>query len=125
MASFLLHKTVRSRAPRIPFAEITDAILPKQYELSLVLIGDTLGRKLNKEHKGRDYATNVLSFPLSENSGEIFINMRRAEREAPKYGHSVRTHIAYLFIHGALHLAGHDHGEKMEKLEHAFLKKFM
>jgi len=124
MISFSLSKTVRSRAPQIPFADIATAILPKGYNLSLVLIGDALGKKLNQEHKGRDYPTNILSFPLSTDSGEIFINVRRAEREAKKFTHTPTKHIQYLFIHGCLHLAGYPHGGTMDVLEKKYMKKF-
>ncbi len=124
MTSFSLSKTVRSRAPRIPFSEIATTILPKSYELSLVLIGDALGKRLNKEYKDRNYPTNILSFPLSTDSGEIFINVRRAEREAKKFNHTSKEHVQYLFIHGCLHLAGYPHGGTMERLEEKYMKKF-
>ncbi len=124
MTSFSLSKTVQSKAPRVPFAEIASAILPKSYDLSLVLIGDTLGKRLNQEHKGRDYPTNILSFPLSSDSGEIFINVRRAERDAKKFAHLPTKHVGYLFIHGCLHLAGYPHGGTMERLEKKYMKQF-
>ncbi len=124
MSTLTVHKTIRKRHSSVSFANIANTILPKNYDLSLVLIGDTLGRKLNKEHKNRDYPTNVLSFPLEKLSGEIFINVRRAERDADKFGHSKAKHLAYLFIHGCLHLAGYDHGSIMDKLELKYLKKF-
>ncbi len=124
MSSCTVYKTIRKRHPSVPFANISKALLPKDYELSTVLIGDALGKRLNQEHKGRDYPTNVLSFPLNNLSGEIFINVRRAEREAGKFGHSKSKHLTYLFIHGCLHLAGHSHGSIMDKLEQKYLKKF-
>lgn len=121
MRGFLLRKTVRSATPRVPFEKIAHAILPKDYELSLVLVGDALGRELNQVHTGRTHPTNVLSFPLSSSSGEIFINVRRAERDAQAFNHTVRQHIAYLFIHGCLHLSGLDHGATMERKEREYL----
>jgi len=124
MANFSLSKTIHSKIPKIPFADIANTILPKDYDLSLVLIGDALGKRLNKEYKGRDYPTNILSFPLSETEGEIFINVRRAERDAKKFNNGKVQHIQYLFIHGCLHLAGHQHGSKMDALEQKYLKQF-
>ena len=124
MTSFSLSQTVHSKAPNIPFADIATAILPKDYDLSLVLIGDALGKRLNREHKGRDYPTNILSFPFSETEGEIFINVRRAERDAKKFNHKKVQHIQYLFIHGCLHLAGYPHGGTMDALEQKYMKKF-
>jgi len=111
--------------PRVPFENIKKEILGTKYELSLVLIGDTLGKRLNFEHKKKNTPTNVLSFPIDKNEGEIFINVRRAERDAKKFGHSVSEHIAFLFIHGCLHLKGQKHGSKMEKNEELLLKKLL
>tara|TARA_B100000745_G_scaffold20507_1_gene14129 strand:- start:7681 stop:8049 length:369 start_codon:yes stop_codon:yes gene_type:complete len=110
---------------RIPFERIKDAILGKKYDLSLVLMGDTLATGLNKTHKGRKGPTDVLSFPLDRHEGEIFINVRRAERDAKSFGHTPRQHIAFLYIHSCLHLAGFEHGEDMEKREDALLQKFI
>jgi len=124
MADVLVSKTIHSKAPRVPFVSIGEDILPNNYELSVVLIADKLGKKLNNEHKNHNYPTNVLSFPLSEQSGEIFINVRKAAREAHKFDHTTTEHIKYLLIHGCLHLCGHDHGNQMELLEQKYLKKF-
>lgn len=124
METFAIRNTTRVR-PRVPFEKIKLAILGAKYDLSLVLIGDTLGTRLNKEHKGKNTPTNVLSFPISETEGEIFINVRRAERDAQKFDHTPTQHIAFLFIHGCLHLTGMTHGKKMEDAEDRFCKKFV
>ncbi len=110
--------------PKISFEKIKISVLGSKYELSLVLMGDTLATRLNKEHKKKDGPTNILSFPLSETEGEIFLNLRRAQRDAKKFDHTIKEHIAFLFIHGCLHLKGLAHGEKMEKEETRLLKKF-
>ena len=85
----------------------------KSYELSLVFCGDTLSRKLNRAYRGKDKPTNVLSFPLSEKSGEIFINLSRTK----PFG------AQKLFIHGLLHLNGMEHGARMERAEKKWLAK--
>ncbi len=125
MVSCVIRKTIHKRHPSVPFVDIADNILPKKYELSVVLIGDNLGKKLNKKYKNRNYPTNVLSFPLDSDNGELFLNIRKAEREASKFNHSKNKHIIYLFIHGCLHLAGYEHGSIMEKLEQKYLKQFI
>lgn len=122
---FTLSHTVRSPVPKIPFETIKKHILGSSYELSLVLIGDALAQKLNKEHKNKTNPTNILSFPISKTEGEIFINVRRAERDAKKFGHTSREHIAFLFIHGCLHLKGEVHGASMEAQEERLLKKLL
>lgn len=97
--------------PRTDFEVIKNAILGKRYDLSLVLCADTMMRRLSTEHKGNTKHTNVLSFPISESEGEIFVNLRQAN-------------ILHLFIHACLHLKGFSHGAEMEALESNLMKKF-
>lgn len=107
MANVSITKTVQGRLPSLPFADIKNAVLGKDYELSLVFCANALSRRLNRTYRGKDYPTNVLSFPISNNSGEIFINVRRLK------GFSVGN----LFIHALFHLKGLDHGDTMERAE--------
>jgi len=111
-------------AINIPFEKIAREILGRQYVLSLVLSGDTLARRINRAYRKKDYAPNVLSFPLLKNEGEIFLNVRKAEREARSLGIPERSRIAHLFAHGCLHLAGLPHGKKMDESEKKILAKF-
>jgi probable rRNA maturation factor len=106
------------------FNKIKESILGKKYELSLVFVGDTRAQKLNKQYRNKTYIPNVLSFPVDETSGEIFINLRQLKKETEKFKMSHKELTKFMFIHGCLHLAGHNHGEEMEKLEQKFLKKF-
>lgn len=87
----------------------------KQFELSVVIASPTLMKKLNLAYRGKKKSANVLSFQLTKNSGEIFLN-------------SAEKDLKYLFLHGLLHLRGYDHvnnkdAEKMEKLEEKILNK--
>lgn len=86
--------------------------------------GDTLCRKLNKQFRDKDYATNILSFPLTESSGEIVINLKKVRKDAKEFERSYENFLAYLLIHGMLHLKGYDHGSTMEKLEDTYLESF-
>ena len=122
--TFSVTQTSRSTPPRILYEDIAAEILPKKYELSLVFIGDTLARKLNKERRGKTYAANVLTFPLSEQSGEIFINLAQAKKQAVRYGISYRQWVLQLFIHGLLHLKGMHHGATMESTERTLVKRY-
>ena len=108
---------------RVPFEKIARELLPERYELSLVLCGDALSRRMNRTYRKKDYAPNVLSFPLEKYEGEIFINLRKAEREARALGIPSRERVAHLFAHGCLHLLGFKHGESMERLERRALRK--
>ncbi len=109
---------------RLPFEKIAAAALPKGYQLSLVICGDRLAQRMNKKYRKKTYRPNVLSFPLSKTEGEIFLNVRKAEREARAEGISTRARLALLFVHGCFHLAGYDHSDTMEALESKVLKKF-
>ncbi|HBY59960.1 MAG TPA: rRNA maturation RNase YbeY [Solibacterales bacterium] len=75
-------------------------------------------RRLNREFLGKDYATDVLSFPEpgSGSLGEIAISADRARAQAAEYGHPVETEICILLLHGVLHLMGMDHERDRGKM---------
>ncbi len=68
--------------------------------------------------------TNILSFPLDKKSGEIFITLSVAKKEAPNFDRTFSNFVAFLFIHGLMHLKGHDHSDTMERAESKLRKKF-
>ncbi|MGB3922077.1 MAG: rRNA maturation RNase YbeY [Minisyncoccia bacterium] len=105
----------------IPFERLKRSVLGKDFELSLVFADDKLSRRLNRIYRGKNKPANVLSFPLSKKSGEIFIDLITAEKEAPRYGLSYRDFVKLLFVHGLLHLKGMRHGRKMERTEKKLL----
>jgi probable rRNA maturation factor len=102
-------------------------------ELNILIVGSAEGRRYNREFRGRDYATNVLSFPYEAAPGEhsgllgdLVICAPVVAREAREQRKDPRNHFAHLTIHGALHLLGYDHetdadAERMEALERAVL----
>lgn len=117
-----VRRTIRGVLPHVSFEAIARAALGSHYELSLVICGDTLAQALNMKYRKKSYRPNVLSFPISATEGEIFLNLRCAEREARKYGVPVHARLALLFVHGCLHLKGLDHGERMEREEQRILR---
>lgn len=118
-----IRKTIRGKLPRLPFGEMAQAVLPN-FELSLVICGDKLARRMNETYRNKSYFPNVLSFPLSASEGEIFLNVRKAEREASQMGISTSKRIALLFVHGLFHLKGLDHSDRMEHEEQKVLRRF-
>lgn len=114
----------KGKPPRLPFAEIKDVVLGKKYKLSIVFIGDSLSRTLNATYRNKNKPTNVLSFSLENNEGEIFINLKKAREESPLFKEKTNNFIGYLFIHGLLHLKGFDHGSRMEEMERKIRRKF-
>ncbi|NCT01889.1 rRNA maturation RNase YbeY [Candidatus Parcubacteria bacterium] len=122
--SLVISSTVHIYPQHLPFSAIKEAILGKKYELSLTFIGEKRAVSLNQAHRNKSYVPNVLSFPLTTTVGEIFICPAVAKNEATSFSLSTNGYVAYLFIHGCLHLKGHDHGDTMEKMERKYLKAF-
>lgn len=104
-----------------------------QCDMNLVLriVDEAEGRELNKAYRGRDYATNVLTFVYDDTdplSGDIVICAPVVEREAADQHKDLLAHYAHLAIHAALHMQGYDHeedsdAEEMEALETALMLK--
>lgn len=123
MSHFTLSQTVADY-PQHPYQKMKNDILGSDYTLSLVFIGDQRARTLNIEQRGKEYIPNVLSFPLDDKTGEIYIAPSVAAREAKKFDMSPDGYVGYLFIHGLLHLKGLEHGDTMDKAEQRYLKKY-
>ncbi len=109
--------------------EIKERILGKNYDLSLVFVGDKMSKKLNTEYRQKEHKANVLSFPLNSRCGEIFINIPNSERECKKWDKTPKKFVEFLFIHGCAHLKGYDHineedAKKMERYEKKIRKEF-
>jgi len=119
-----IRNKTRGPVPRFNFVSITQAVLGKKFELSLVFLTPKEARTLNKKFRHKDKACNVLSFLLSEYSGEIFLCPSVARTQAPQYQATSRDFLLYLFIHGLLHIKGYDHGVTMEKREQRLLRRF-
>ena len=113
-----------SRASHIP----SDATLRKwaraagiEGSVTVRYVGEAESRRLNREFRGKDYATNVLSFPYSARplEGDLVICAPVVAREAREQGKALRAHHAHMLVHGLLHLAGLDHerGREAARME--------
>lgn len=111
------------------------------YEVTVRLVEDAEIQALNRDYRGKDYATNVLSFPFEadfdleiqsaladepEFLGDLVIAVAVVHREAQAQGKTLEAHFAHLCVHGLLHLLGYDHidddeAETMEQLEREIL----
>jgi probable rRNA maturation factor len=88
-------------------------------EVSVVLADDPFVRRLNRDHRGKDTPTNVLSFPLDADGpatkgrqlllGDVVLAYRTIRREAREEGKRIASHAAHMLVHGTLHLLGFDH----------------
>ncbi len=102
-------------------------------EVSLLLAGDALLHRLNRDFRQIDRPTDVLSFPQLEGRaalvqqratpgqplalGDVVISVERARRQAEELGHSLERELGYLLVHGILHLCGYDHETDEEQAE--------
>ena len=99
-------------------------------EVSITLTNNEYIHKLNLEYRKIDRPTDVLSFALNESEepdveggpdvnvlGDIIISVERANEQAEEYGHSLKREMAFLTVHGMLHLLGYDHMEEEERKE--------
>src|SRR3989338_326352 len=95
------------------FGRIKNDILGKKYSLSIACVGPKKSRELNKKYRKQDRATNVLSFALHKDTGELVLCPQVIRKEAPDFGKTYDEFLGFLVIHGCLHLKGLNHGEKM------------
>jgi probable rRNA maturation factor len=117
---------IRKRVPlpTIPYVSIKEKILGANYSLTIIFCTPEESRLRNHTYRDKNYPTNILSFPLSSTSGEIYISLTTARKDAPTFEMSYQKFLHLLIIHGVLHLKGHAHGSTMEKLEDTLLKRF-
>ncbi|MGB7595392.1 MAG: rRNA maturation RNase YbeY [Erysipelotrichaceae bacterium] len=109
------------------------------FGLSLILVDDAEIHAMNREYRGVDRPTDVISFASEEGEpdlidgdlrelGDIFISVDAIRRQSLEYGHSLKREFCFLFTHGLLHLLGYDHmdpdGEiEMETVQEAILNE--
>lgn len=110
--------------PLIPYFQIKNTLLGKAYILTIIFCTPKESQERNKKYRGKDYPTNILSFPLADDEGEIYISLSTARKDAKKFEMSYTKFLHLLIIHGMLHLKGHDHGSTMEELEQRHLTIF-
>jgi len=119
----IINKT-KKIIPKIDFCVIKNNILGKNYDLSIAFVGEATSRKLNKTWRGKDRATNVLSFSLNKKSGELVLCPHVIKKETTKFEKNFTELIRYLVIHGMLHLDGMQHGAIMDKAEKKYSQKY-
>lgn len=105
--------------------------LGPEVEISVLLVDNETIRSLNRDYRNKDAATDVLSFPMEEAMdgepepaviggpterllGDLVISVEMAVAQAAEYGHSLERELAFLSVHGLLHLLGYDHESGVE-----------
>ena len=124
-----------SAAKKMPtrqqFRRWVKAALEQDVQMALRIVNEAEGRELNRSYRGKDYATNVLTFVYDDTSpiyGDVVICAPVVAREAREQGKDLLAHYAHLTIHAVLHLQGYDHenrrdAEEMEARETALMLK--
>ena len=113
---FSIINTTGKRLPRLPVLQLKNEILGKRYSLSVAYVDEQTSQEINKKYRKRNKPTNVLSFNLSANSGEIILCPDVIEKEVAKFERSFRELFGFLVIHGMLHLKGMEHSSKLGRV---------
>lgn len=103
-----------SRSGLARFLRAAQAAVGLKGNVDVLLAGDATLRKLNREYRGKNKPTDVLSFPAAaalagQHAGDLAVSLETAARQAQEYGHSLRDEVRVLLLHGLLHLNGMDH----------------
>ncbi len=113
---------VDARALKATMRTLLKAVGEEDAGISVTLVNDDAIREINREHRGKDKPTDVLSFPLEPEPfsqerllGDIVISIDTARRQAADYDATVQRELYRLLIHGLLHVLGHDHMEPGER----------
>ena len=109
----------RALLPRHRVQRWLRAALDQPAELTVRIVGDAEGQALNRDFRGKDYATNVLTFDYEQTPvviADLVLAAGVVEREAADLGISVADHYAHLLVHGALHAQGFDHQDEAQAL---------
>lgn len=99
--------------------------------LSIAFVGDTVIRRLNKNYRGKDKITDILSFDgEAQDLGEIIIDYAQIKRQSRKYSKSIQDELIFILVHGLLHLIGYDDQKEKDrkiiiKKGEDFIKKFL
>lgn len=101
-------------------------------ELDVIIVDNEYIHKINKEYRGVDRPTDVISFALEDDPdikldhrilGDIYISIDKAREQANEYGHSLKRELCFLTVHGVLHLLGYDHMKSKKDEEVMFGKQ--
>lgn len=107
----------RAQLPRHKVARWIRAALAAPGEITVRVVGAEEGRALNRDYRGKDYATNVLTFDYSHApvvSADLILCAPVVEAEAREQNITLEAHYAHLLVHGTLHAQGYDHEEEAE-----------
>ena len=106
------------------FSIMKNDILGKNYSLSIACVNEKTSKEINKKYRNKNKPTNILSFPLRKNMGEIVLCPVVIKREAKSFGKTFGQFWGFLVIHGMLHLKGMEHSSRMEEAQDFYFEKY-
>ena len=111
--------------PLLEYARKEENLEDTELEFSIIIVDNKRIHEINKEYRGIDRPTDVISFALEDSEdapiegyrilGDIYISLDKVKEQAEAYGHSFKRELCFLAVHGFLHLLGYDHMEKEEE----------
>ena len=111
--------------PLLEYARKIENLEDTELEFSVIIVDNKRIHEINKEYRGIDRPTDVISFALEDNEeiefdhyrvlGDIYISIDKVREQAKEYGHSEKRELAFLTVHGFLHLLGYDHMKPEEE----------
>lgn len=128
MENISITNKTKGKLPSLPFVLIKNDILGEKYNLSIAFVGEKKSKEINKQYRDKDYPTNILSFCLSNNEGEIIlcpsIIKKESKNKDKNFGKNFPNLLGYLVIHGMLHLKGMQHSSRMNRAEKKYDQKY-
>ncbi|MCC7160408.1 rRNA maturation RNase YbeY [Candidatus Nomurabacteria bacterium] len=119
----VINKT-KGKLPSLPFVDIKNDILGKEYSLSIAFVNKKQSQEINKKYRNKDNPTNILSFDLNKTEGELVLCPAVVKREAKNFEKNFTQFLGFLVIHGMLHLKGLDHSSTMDREQDLFFAKY-
>ncbi len=111
--------------PLLEYAKKKENLEDTELEFSVIIVDNKRIHEINKEYRGIDRPTDVISFALEDSEdvnienyrilGDIYISIDKVKEQAKTYGHSEKRELAFLTVHGFLHLLGYDHMKPEEE----------
>lgn len=135
MAAEVLNRQRRFRLDASRLGTIADSVLRSVghagRDVSVIISNDRRLRELNLRYRGKDRATDVLSFPYDERGGpigDVIVSVDRAAAQATAQGHPLQRELEILVLHGSLHVCGYDHETDdgtMDRIERRLRKRLL
>ena len=125
MSVTITNKTSYSIPSRNTIISLIHKIVSPTYHINIIFIGTKRATTLNTQYRGKKYPANILTFCIDNKEGDIYITAPLLQRDAKKWGISVREYILFLIIHGALYVKGVKNKKEHQRQERSYFAKLV